>query len=84
MSQTQEILTLNRLLDPVSRCLTAEVAQRLVDLRADPQLQKRIDTLADKCTADQLTPEEREEYETYIRASRFIAVLQAKARKLLH
>jgi hypothetical protein len=83
MSQTHEILTLNRLLDPVSRCLTPEVARRLVELRADPELQKRIDTLADKCTADRLTLEEREEYETYVRTSRFIAILQAKARKLL-
>jgi hypothetical protein len=39
--------------------------------------------LADKCIEDRLTPEEREEYETYVRASRFIAVLQAQARKLL-
>jgi hypothetical protein len=77
------MLTLDRLLDPVSRCLTPEVARRLVELRADPQLQKRIDTLADKCTEGQLTPEESEEYETYIRVSRFIAILQAKARKQL-
>jgi uncharacterized protein YnzC (UPF0291/DUF896 family) len=44
---------------------------------------RRIDTLADKCTEGQLTPEEREEYETYVQASRFIAILQAKARNLL-
>jgi hypothetical protein len=83
MSQTQEILTVDRLLEPVSRCLTPEVARQLVELRADRKLQKRIDTLADKCTEGQLTPEEREEYETYVRVSRFIAILQAKARKLL-
>lgn len=83
MSQTHETLTLDRLLEPVSRCLTPEVARQLVDLRADPALQERIDTLADRNTEGQLTPEEREEYETYVRASRFIAVLQAKARKLL-
>ena len=82
-SQTPESLTLDRLLEPVSRCLTPEVARQLVDLRADRKLQKRIDTLADKCTEGQLTPEEREEYETYVRVSRFIAILQAKARKLL-
>ena len=82
-SQTQESLTLDRLLEPVSRCLTPEVARQLVELRADRKLQERIDTLADKCTEGQLTPEEREEYETYVRVSRFIAILQAKARKLL-
>jgi hypothetical protein len=83
MSQTQETLTLDRLLEPVSRCLTPEAARRLVELRADPQLQERIDTLADKCTEGQLTLEESEEYDTYIRVSRFIAILQAKARRLL-
>jgi hypothetical protein len=83
MSQTQETLTLDRLLEPVSRCLTPEAAQRLVELRADPKLQERIDTLADRCTEGQLTPEESEEYDNYIRVSRFIAILQAKARRLL-
>jgi len=83
MSQTQETLTLDRLLDPVTRCLTPEVARRLVELRADPELQSRVDMLADKNTEGQLTPEEREEYETYVWTSRFIAILQAKARRLL-
>lgn len=83
MSQTQETMALDRLLDPVSRCLTPEVARQLVALRADPELQQRVDALADKCTEGQLTPEEREEYETYVRASRFVAILQAKARRLL-
>jgi hypothetical protein len=83
MSQTQETLTLDRLLDPVTRCLTPEVARRLVELRADAELQKRVDMLADKNTEGELTPAEREEYELFVRTSRFIAILQAKARKLL-
>lgn len=83
MNQIQETVTLDRLLDPVTRCLTPEVARQLVDLRADPELQARVDMLADKCTEGQLSVEEREEYETYVRFSRFIAILQAKARKLL-
>jgi hypothetical protein len=83
MDQTPESLILDRLLDPVSRCLTPEVARELVALRADPVLQERLDLLADRCTEGQLTPEEREEYEIYVRAIRIIAILQAKARKLL-
>jgi hypothetical protein len=83
MSQMQETITLDRILDPVSRCLTPEVARQLVALRADPELQARVDLLASKCNEGQLTSEEREEYELYVRASRFIALLQAKARKLL-
>lgn len=83
MSQTQEPITLDRLLDPVGRCLTPEVARQLVALRAEPDLQARVDLLAHRCNEGELTPEEREEYELYIRASRFIALLQAKARRLL-
>jgi hypothetical protein len=83
MSQVQEAMVLDRLLEPVSRCLTPEVARRLVGLRAEPEIQERLDLLADKATEDALTPEERAEYETYVRALDFIAVLQAKARALL-
>ena len=79
-----EIATyLDRMLESVSDCLTPEVASRLVRLRADPQLQARIDELADRCTEGALTEEERAEYETYVRAGNLIAILQAKARKLL-
>jgi hypothetical protein len=74
---------LERLLDPLSRCLNPESASRVVALRADPALQARVDLLANKCNEGLLTPEEREEYETYIRASRFIAILQAKAKRIL-
>lgn len=74
---------LDRLLEPVSRCLTPEAARQLVALRADPQVQERIDLLADRCTEGLLTADEREEYETYVRAIHIISILQAKARKLL-
>lgn len=72
-----------RLLDAVGRCLSREVAQRILDLRADPLLQDRVDWLADKCSAGELTVEERAEYEQYVRCWQFISLLQAKARELL-
>ena len=40
----------------------------------------RIDELADKRDEGLLTPEERTEYETYVRFGNFVAILQAKAR----
>lgn len=83
MSQTQERSGLDRLLDPVVRCLTPDAARQLVELRADPELQELIDTLADKCTEGQLSAEERDQYETYVRAIHVISILQAKARKFL-
>jgi hypothetical protein len=83
MSQHQEISILDRLLGPVARCLTPEVARRLVGLQADPEVQERIEVLAEKNTDGALTGEEREEYELYVQTLDVIAVLQVKARKLL-
>ena len=53
---------LNRLVEPVVRTLTPEVALALIRLRADPELQARMDELAQKCNEGQLSHEEREEY----------------------
>jgi hypothetical protein len=75
--------TLERLVEPVARTLTPEVARALVALRADPALQARMDELAEKCNEGKLTPDEREEYDTSVRFGNFLAILQAKARRLL-
>jgi hypothetical protein len=75
--------SLDRLLDSVTECFTPEVAKRLVELRADPRMQARIDELAEKANEGQLTSTEREEYTTYVEAIDFISILQAKARRLI-
>ena len=49
---------LSRLLDPVGRCLTREVAEQLVTLQVDPAVQARLEELADKCTEGQLSADE--------------------------
>jgi hypothetical protein len=82
-SSMSRVNILDCFLDPFGALLTPEVAQRLVDFRVDAPTQARIDALADKCTAGQLTPAEGEEYDTYITAIDFITVLQAKARTVL-
>lgn len=81
--KTREAPVLDRVLDPVGRILTPEVARKLVNLRFDPTVQAHIDKLARKCNAGVLTDSERREYETYVCAIDFIAILQAKARALL-
>ena len=85
MAQTpnQHTAVLTRLLAPLGRCLTPDVAKELINVRADPSVQARLEELADKNTEGALTPAERDEYATYVRAIEFIAVLQAKARALL-
>lgn len=83
MHQASSAHPLDRILDPVGRCLTPDVARALVELRMDPEMLVRIEELADKCTEDQLSQAERAEYQTYVSAIDFLSVLQAKARRLL-
>ncbi len=73
---------IDRLIEPVGQCLTAEVARRIASLRADNELQARVDELADKANAGTLTDEERSQYEQYVSFSQFVTLLQIKARDL--
>jgi len=75
--------TLDRLMEPIVRTFTPEVARALIQFRADPELQARMDELAEKCNEGRLTSEEREEYETNVRFANYLAILQAKARRRL-
>lgn len=83
MSRAASISALDRILDPVGRCLTPDVARALTELRADPETQARIEELAERCSEGGLTATEREEYETYVSAIDFLGALQAKARRIL-
>ena len=74
---------LDRLLEPFVSCLTPEVAAKVADLRADEEIQDRIDYLADRSNEGLLSAEERDEYEGYLHAIDVITVLQAKARSFL-
>ena len=75
-------IALERVLAAVGQCLDRQSAESLLRLRADTEMQERIEELADKCTEGELTPEERDEYEAMIRVGNFVAILQAKARRL--
>jgi ATP-dependent helicase/DNAse subunit B len=74
---------LHSVLEPVCSSLNAEAAQKLLHLKADRKTQARVAKLAEKCNEGDLTPEERHEYEMYVMANHFIAMLQAEARLLL-
>jgi hypothetical protein len=73
----------DRLLDPLARSLPPQAARVIAGFRADPETQARIDELADKCNEGQLSPAERLEYEAYVEAIDFIAILQDQAREVL-
>lgn len=74
---------LDGLLDPLSRCLDAESARRIVDLQVDPPVQERIDTLAERANEGALSDSERSEYEALINAADFISILKLKAQLYL-
>jgi hypothetical protein len=85
MSQSidQAAVGLSKILDPVVRCFTPEVAKRVAELRADPDVQARIEELADRCNEGTITPDEMAEYDAYIQAMDVVAVLQKKALTLI-
>ena len=83
MSHAQDNLALDGLLDPLSRCLNAESAKRVIEMEIDPAVQARVDVLAEKANEGLLTEEERAEYEAFINAADIIAILKLKARRSL-
>lgn len=74
---------LDGLLEPLSRCLDAESARRIVELQIDPPVQEWIDVLAERANEGTLTDSERSEYEALINAADFISILKLKARQQL-
>lgn len=74
---------LDKIFEPFGEVMTPETARRFVQMRADDDVQRRIDELADKCTEGELTAEERSEYDAYIQAIDFISIMQSKARQVL-
>jgi hypothetical protein len=83
MKRTMNGHAVAELLEPVSSALNEEAARKLIGLRANARTQARVSRLARKCNEGRLTAEERDEYEMYVLAGEFIAILQAKARLLL-
>ena len=73
----------DRATDGLLQFFTREQAQAIVQYRSDEALQARIEEFAEKSTEGGLTEAERAEYEGYVRANKFVATLQAKARKRL-
>lgn len=83
MSHAPNTAVLDQIFEPVTQCLTPEVARRIAALRASAEIQERIDQLAEKSNEGALSGEERAEYETWVRAINFLGILQAKARKII-
>ena len=73
----------DRMLSPLADCFVAESARRLLEMKADPQLQGHVDALAARHMEGRLGAEERSEYGRYVANATFIAILKSKVRRRL-
>jgi predicted transcriptional regulator len=83
MPTTLDMTAFDRGVRPVAQMVFPEKAQAVLGFRPAPELQQRIEELAEKSTEGRLTEAEQAEYEGYVRANKFIAVLQRLARQMI-
>jgi hypothetical protein len=74
---------LDRYLDPVTDVLTPQVAQAILDLEPEAEVLCRVEELGEKSDAGALTEEECQEYRALADAGTLVALLKAKARRVL-
>jgi len=74
---------LDRLLDPLTKAFTPQMASALLELRADPEMEAHISELRLKANEGTLTATEDAEYKDFVEAVDLICIMQAKARRFL-
>jgi len=74
---------LDDLLDSLSRCLDEESARRVAAFRVSLAVQARVEVLAERANEGKLTEDELGEYDAFIDAADWIAILQLKAQQQL-
>jgi hypothetical protein len=80
---TTHDVILDQLLEPLMDALTPESARALAEFQAKPAIQARVNQLAAKCNEGELTEDERDEYDQYVRVGNILALIKAKARRVL-
>ena len=83
MSATPEAIAFESAVRPVLQIVLPDRTEALLKFRPAPELQARIESLASKSTEDNLSEAERAEYEGYVRANKFVAILQRQARQMM-
>ena len=83
MKSTENNAVLDQLVGSLGDCLTPESAKRVLELKAGPALQARVDELAHRHAEGTLTADEEAVYGKYVSFSTFVAILKSKARQLL-
>jgi hypothetical protein len=74
---------LDRVLESVAKALSPEAVRKLLDLRADAEVQRLVDDLADKANEGVISPNQKADYESLMAASEIICLLQAKGKIVL-
>lgn len=74
----------DRAVRPYVESLFPAFAQTVLNAKADPAIDERIEELAGKSNEGELTVEERAEYEAYVSANYFVAKLKRLAEKSLN
>ena len=82
MTITSESLAFERGVRPMLEIVLPEKADAVIGFRVDPELQARIEELAGKSSEGELTEEEHAEYMGYVRANKFVAILQRQAQQM--
>ena len=68
---------------PVLDIVLLEKAEAVLSFQPSRELQSRIEVLAARSTEGQLTGAEKAEYEGYVRANKFVAILRRQARQMI-
>jgi hypothetical protein len=74
---------LDRLLDPVFESFTPALAHKIIALRIDPEMERRVNELRQKANEGTLSSEEDAEYKDFVESVDIVSILQAKAKKFL-
>ena len=79
---TQDAI-IDEMLEPLTDALTPETAKAFANLKVPSAVQARVDQLAAKCNEGALTADERADYETYVRIGNLLALIKAKAKRVI-
>ena len=82
MAATPETLAFERAVRPIMKIVLPEKTKAVLQYRQSAKLRARIEELAGKSTEGKLTAAEKAEYAGYVRANKFVAVLQRMVRQL--
>ena len=81
--RTGDLASLKRLLRPLRHEFTADMAGAFLRLKADAKVQARYEMLARRNNEGSLTPSQRDELGSLVRANSLLSVIKAEAQAFL-